>query len=263
MNLKDEAKGPQGKEENKQQGEGGNDGAVKVGLVFGHSILNEGTQRNLHKYITTKKLKICLITNTWEQVGTTDNAFTYILPEGFLSCNQVRGQRGGGNAIAFNTTDLTESTLTLGPPDPAPDFEYVAANLKHDTWDNPIIFINMFRTGSNEIEPFLEKLENLFNQAVIENKAVILTGNFNIPTSTPNVKKCKEFEKFLHRNNLKQCVKTATRGKNILDMVIIKEDENNPVCISDPIVDIDNHHLFNHIPVLFNIWRNLATQEEK
>lgn len=263
MNLKDEAKGPQGKEENKQQGEGGNDGAVKVGLVFGHSILNEGTQRNLHKYITAKELKICLITNTWKQVGTTDNAFTYILPEGFLSRNQVRGQRGGGNAIAFNTTDLTESTLTLGPPDPAPDFEYVAANLKHDTWDNPIIFINMFRTRINEIEPFLEKLENLFNQAFIENKAVILTGNFNIPTNTPNVKECKEFEKFLHRNNLKQCVKTATHGKNILDMVIIKEDENNPVCISDPIVDKDNHDLFNHIPVLFNIWRNLATQEEK
>lgn len=263
MNLKDEAKGPQGKEENKQQGEGGNDGAVKVGLVFAHSIFSETTKENLPEYIETQELKICLITSTWVQEGTTDNTFTDILPEGFLFCNQVSGTRGGGNTIAFNTTDLTESTWTMGPPYPATDFDYVAANLKHDTWDNPIIFINMFRKQSDEIKPFLEKLENLFNQAFIENKAVILTGNFNIPTSTPNAKECKEFEKFLRRNNLKQCVETATHGKNILDMVIIKEDENNPVCISDPIVDIDNHDKFNHIPVLFNIWRNLATQEEK
>lgn len=138
----------------------------------------------------------------------------------------------------------------------------MAAELQHDTWDKPIIFINMFRTSNDEIRPFLEMLESLLHQAFHQNEAVIVTGNFNILTSTPNSQVCREFNEFLRRNKLKQCVDEATHGKKIIDMVIIKENENNPVCISDPIVDTENHGKFNHIPVLFNIWRKVAKNEE-
>ncbi|XP_027132029.1 apical junction molecule-like [Larimichthys crocea] len=126
-------------------------------------------------------------------------------------------------------------------------FEYVARVLQHDTWNEPILFINVYRPSKYltraKLRAFLKEFQSLLDHYRNYNN-VIVAGDFNIWVDTPEFIPSR-FLEFLENNNLVQQVNEPTHKKNhILDLVMSRN-----VDISG--LSVQNDGISDHFTISF------------
>ncbi|XP_008293029.1 uncharacterized protein LOC103366937 [Stegastes partitus] len=205
-----------------------------MGLLNAHSIKNKISE--ISAFIHEYKLKILCLTETWLRPDTGDQLLKEALPDNFKFCHEMRNnvretsQKGGGVAVAYSgnlqeTRVKFEKKTSSNSLEPFNTFEYVATNLKHDDWNQPIRVINVYRPpnqrnkprGKCKVDEFLEEFQTLLDE-VPKDDSTLITGDFNIHVNNNP----KKFKKFLEKNNLHQHVNEPTypRSGNTLDLVI-------------------------------------------
>ncbi|XP_070837400.1 uncharacterized protein [Chaetodon trifascialis] len=241
-------------EESDQEGndqEGNDPAAIRVGLLNVRSMNNKTS--DIKELITQNKLHVLATTETHLNEARGDRVLREASPENFGFYHEVRGSRGGGVAIQFSL-ELAHRQIPFGV---TTTFEYVAAVLQHDEWDEPVLMINLYRRpGDNRsrLRPFLDEFEELLDEVFKKYNSIIVTGDFNIWVDyTKN--SSLEFEFLLLLKNLRQhvCGPTHERG-HTLDLVITRN-----VQISG--LQVQNDDISDHYTVLFNAW--LATDDTK
>ncbi|TDH03587.1 hypothetical protein EPR50_G00165060 [Perca flavescens] len=161
---------------------------------------------------------------TFLREDTADRVLREASPSNFNFYYQTRAGRGGGTAIQF-TQALQSQQIHF---DFITTFEFVAAVLQHEEWDEPILFINVYhRPGYNltQFRAFLDEFQTLLDEVLIIN-SIIVTGDFNIWVDVENRRATDEFDWLLLINNLDQHVQEPThRAGHFLDLVITRNVE--------------------------------------
>ncbi|XP_031162790.1 uncharacterized protein LOC116055131 [Sander lucioperca] len=220
--------------------------AIRVALLNLWSMNNK-TSRIL-ELITQNNLDVFLSTETFLREDTGDRVLREASPSNFNFYYQARASRGGGTAIQFTQT-LQGEQIHFDSLD-ITTFEFVAAVLQHEEWDEPVLIINVYhRPGYNltQFRAFLNEFQALLDHLIYLNyNSIIVTGDFNIWVDVENRRSTDEFDWLLLINNLDQHVREPThRAGHILDLVITRNVE-----IFDRFVL--NNGISDHYTVYFN-----------
>ncbi|KAF1380247.1 hypothetical protein PFLUV_G00184850 [Perca fluviatilis] len=218
--------------------------AIRVALLNLWSMNNK-TSRIL-ELITQTNLDVFLSTETFLREDTADRVLREATPSNFNFYYQARASRGGGTAIQF-TQALQGQQIHFYF---ITTFEFVAAVLQHEEWDEPILIVNMcHRPGYNltQFRAFLDEFQTLLDLLIIVDcNSIIVTGDFNIWVDVENRRAIDEFDWLLLINDLDQHVQEPThRAGHFLDLVITRNVE-----IFDLFV-LDNG-ISDHYTVYFN-----------
>ncbi|XP_028268090.1 uncharacterized protein LOC114440035 isoform X2 [Parambassis ranga] len=218
---------------------------VRVGLLNVRSINNK--RSTINELITQNNLDLFLPTETWLQGDTADEVLSEALPPNFNSYNQHRdGRRGGGVAIQF-------SPVLQGAPlyfNYLTTFECVGAVLQHETWDEPILFLNVYHPPGytlTRFRAFLDEFQMVLDDVSEQYSSIIVTGDFNIWVDFEKRTATDEFEFLLLINNLFQHVGEPTqRSGHFLDLVISRN-------VDIPHLVVRDDGISDHYTVYFNV----------
>ncbi|XP_028268104.1 uncharacterized protein LOC114440040 [Parambassis ranga] len=218
---------------------------VRVGLLNVRSINNK--RSTINELITQNNLDLFLPTETWLQRDTADEVLSEALPPNFNSYNQHRdGRRGGGVAIQF-------SSVLQGAPlyfNYLTTFECVGAVLQHETWDEPILFLNVYHPPGytlTRFRAFLDEFQMVLDDVSEQYNSIIVTGDFNIWVDFEKRTATDEFEFLLLINNLVQHVGEPTqRSGHFLDLVISRN-------VDIPHLVVRDDGISDHYTVYFNV----------
>jgi len=196
------------------------------------------------------KASLLFVTETWLKPGTPD-AFLGI-QRLFSTVRQDRQHSEGGGVCAFIRKDLNYNVVPIG--DKYNNLEIVVVDVMSS--DRKIRYIVCYRPPyyDDYAKKYVRDMIECFNCVVKCSWPCILVGDFNLPLinwkdlSYPSSNVYLEFMDFVITNGFTQIVDGATRGNNILDLVLC----NAPMLINDciieaPIGDSD------HNTVCFNI----------
>ncbi|CAK6978912.1 trichohyalin-like [Scomber scombrus] len=224
-------------------------GTIKVGLLNVRSLNKRIANRRLpeviKELITKNNLDVFLTTETWLQPDTADAVLHEASPPNYkffhsvrLNVNQDR-KRGGGVAIQYKQELQGEIKRATTPPE---TFEYVAAELKHDEWKQPVLFINVYRPpGFNQFDAFLEEFKKLLDEIYVGYNSIIITGDFNIHVDVKTDRSTIEFMKLLEESGLTQHVEQPThQSGHTLDLVITRNVEISDLTVQDD--EISDHY---------------------
>ncbi|XP_067426912.1 uncharacterized protein [Thunnus thynnus] len=238
-------------------------GSIRMGLLNVQSLTAK--TEKIKELITQNSLDVFLPTETWLKRKGGDHVLRAASPENFSSVhqvratrntfnvNQVRKSRGGGVAIQYSQVLQGEKIKRTKK---APDtFEYVAAELQHGEWGQPVLLINVYRPPGNlnsltQFHRFLEEFESLLDEASARYNSIIITGDFNIHVENEMLSSTTEFRQLLEKKNLVQHVEEPThRSDHFLDLVITRNVEISDLTVQDD--GISDHYtvIFNAEPV--------------
>ncbi|XP_067426911.1 uncharacterized protein [Thunnus thynnus] len=238
-------------------------GSIRMGLLNVQSLTAKTEE--IKELITQNSLDVFLPTETWLKRKGGDHVLGAASPENFSSfhqvrptrdtfnVNQVRKSRGGGVAIQYSQVLQGEKIkLTKKAPE---TFEYVAAELQHCEWGQPVLLINVYRPPGNlnsltQFYRFLEEFQSLLDEASARYNSIIITGDFNIHVENEMMSSTTEFRQLLEWYNLVQHVEEPThRSDHFLDLVITRNVEISDLTVQDD--GISDHYtvIFNAEPV--------------
>lgn len=201
--------------------------------------------------ITRSNTSIFLSTEIWLNTGNVHRFLREASPNNFRYFYFTRPGRGGGVAIQFSPQFQRKQILFNHD---ITTFEFVAADLQHENWDEPILVINLYRPPRGGLKKFLNDLRKILKELSKKYRNTILAGDFNIWVD--DIKKGGMFLRFLQDNNLVQHVRGPTHRRNhTLDLVLTRNVE-----ISD--LNVQNNNMSDHFTVYFKA-RPKKTEEEK
>ncbi|XP_067426916.1 GRB10-interacting GYF protein 2-like isoform X2 [Thunnus thynnus] len=198
-------------------------GSIRMGLLNVQSLTAKTEE--IKELITQNSLDVFLPTETWLKRKGGDHVLGAASPENFSSFHQVRPtrdtfnvkqvrkSRGGGVAIQYSQVLQGEKIkLTKKGPE---TFEYVAAELQHREWGQPVLLINVYRPPGNlnsltQFHRFLEEFQSLLDEASARYNSIITTGDFNIHVENEMMSSTTEFRQLLEWYNLVQHVEEPT-----------------------------------------------------
>ncbi|CAK6978909.1 trichohyalin-like [Scomber scombrus] len=256
-------------------------GTINVGLLNVRSL--NKTKNNcripevIKHLIIRNALDVFLSTETWlkgrsgnkvlEEASPPNFCFSYTARPSRPTFNvkQERKKGRGGVAIQYKQDLQGERRRTNRNPK---TFEYVAAVIKDKEWNQPVLFINVYRPPGltkTEINDFLKEFKSFFNELSESYNSIIITGDFNIHVDVETEPATKTFEEFLEKykeseekkSDLIQHVEQPTHQKgHTLDLVITRNVE-----ISDLTVQDDK--ISDHYSVYFTMKPNDQTTKDK
>ncbi|XP_050958408.1 uncharacterized protein LOC127159660 [Labeo rohita] len=221
--------------------------AVKVGLLNVRSIKNmKEKRRKIKDLITEQNLDVFLLTETWLENDTPDVALEETKPENFDIHQQPREGRGGGVAILFSQELRGEripfdSTITT--------FEYVATALRHEEWDEDVLFINVYQPSTYSIENyeiFVGDLDMLLREVFKRYNRIIVAGDFNVHFEDPSNAKKKTLEAACMSSFVQNVKKPTHKKGGSLDLVFSRN-------VKVKIVDIRDDGISDHFTVYFSV----------
>ncbi|XP_048034785.1 uncharacterized protein LOC125260447 isoform X2 [Megalobrama amblycephala] len=235
--------------------------AVSVGLLNAHSILSIKNMKekrlSINNLITEHNLDVFLMTETWLKNETADVALSEASPINFTFHHECRntGKRGGGVAIQYSE-ELNSSRICLNS---TTIFEYVAATLRHEEWDEDVVFITVYNPPTNPppFKDFLEELKRLLNET---NHCAIVAGDFNFNVKNNNSSKkpsedqIEKFKKAYNTYGFKQHVDEPTHKKgNTLDLVFSRNVDVFNIRINRDKYKNLNKNISDHSTIYFDI----------
>ncbi|XP_041813707.1 uncharacterized protein LOC121621343 [Chelmon rostratus] len=216
--------------------------AIRMGLLNVRSMNNKPSR--IRELISQNNLDVFATTETWLNDDTGDAVLSEASPENFRFYHETRGSRGGGVALQFSQ-QLRGEQIHF---DVTVTFEYVAAALQHDEWDEPVLIINVYRPPGdklNQLRAFLDEFQRLLNEVFKKYNSIIVTGDFNIWVDRMKMSSV-EFDFFVLINNLDQHVQEPTHSRgHTLDLVLTRN-----VQISG--LTVRNDGISDHYTVYFN-----------
>ncbi|XP_058628189.1 uncharacterized protein LOC131538365 isoform X2 [Onychostoma macrolepis] len=207
--------------------------AVNVGLLNVHSIKNMKEKRlKIKNLITENNLDVFLLTETWLDNATADEALRETVPANFSFVQRSREGRGGGVAILFSQL-LHSQIITF---ESTTTFECVATALRHDEWDEDVLFINVYRPPiqtKQQFCNFVDEFEMLLNEASTDYNSIVVAGDFNVHVEDTYDLKTIIFENVC-MSDFDQHVPKPTHEKGgILDLVFRRNVEVSRVHVRD------------------------------
>lgn len=236
--------------------------ALNIGLLNVRSILKQDQKRiKIKNVITENNLHVFLMTETWLKDNTACKCLREASPPEFdfkYKCREVN-TRGGGVSIQFLMKLCTQripldciNSLTTTT------FEYVATDLRHDEWDEGVLFINVYRPPNpNQFEKFVEEFASLLREACKHYKNIIVTGDFNTHVELTDNQQTILFNIIRYPFDFVQHVGKRTHKNNgTLDLVFSRNVEVFKVKIRDDGIS-------DHFTVYFSIRPKTKAKKEK
>ncbi|XP_058628248.1 uncharacterized protein LOC131538397 [Onychostoma macrolepis] len=239
------------KTEEEESSESKDPPAVNVGLLNVHSIKDKKDKRlKIKNLITEHNLDVFLLTETWLDNATADEALRETVPANFSFDQQSREGRGGGVAILFSRAleipSLSRNIVSLSKlfnfhlnfnSDFITTFEYVATALRHDEWDEDVLFINVYRPPiqtKQQFDDFADQFQMLLKMASTDYNSIVVAGDFNVHVEETNNLKVFMFETVSILCGFDQHVQKPTHEKGgILDLVFRRNVEVSRVHVRD------------------------------
>ncbi|KAI7794742.1 hypothetical protein IRJ41_025971, partial [Triplophysa rosa] len=217
--------------------------AVNVGLLNVRSIQKNKEKRIKIKNIITKNnLHVFLMTETWLKDNTACECLEEASPPEFFyeyTCRDV-DKRGGGVSIQFSQKLHCQripfdSSITT--------FEYVGTALRHNKWDEEVLFINVYRPERNteQFEKFTGEFQTLLKEACKRYESIIVAGDFNDRAEYYNKMLTIMFNMIHYSSGFVQHVDKPThKAGGTLDLVLSRNVEVLKLNIRDD--EISDHY---------------------
>ena len=175
--------------------------SLRMGTLNVRSIRDKGPA--VSDLVTSKKIDILAITETWLSVNETTAGLAEIVPPGFNIYQIPRtGRRGGG--VGFLISSSLKFTEIALPP----KLSFEAIMVKIDFGLTSMNVLNVYRPpGTTAI--FFEELQEILSYLAILPNDLVLLGDFNIHVDTPS-SVSDQFNEILASFDLTQCVNFPT-----------------------------------------------------
>ncbi|XP_035800187.2 uncharacterized protein LOC118469723 [Amphiprion ocellaris] len=223
---------------------------LRMGLLNARSIMNKLLP--ISALIKKYKLQVLFLTETWLRPDTGDDILRRSFPD-FQFEQQARETPGGGVAVLSLGKLKLKAKQTSSSSNTS--FEYVVASIHHETWNQPILTITLYRRPRYNVTRFLEELKRLLNNFSNYN-SILVTGDFNIWVDVQTKKPVRRFIEFLENNGLLQHVEEPTYySGHTLDLVISRNIKISNLYVS-------GERISDHYTILFSV-RPLSSEEEE
>ena len=225
---------------------------VTVGLLNARSAVHKAAL--IHDVVADRSLDVLALTETWITSDAPDAVRLDTAPPGFQVLHQPRGsstdKRGGGVAIIHRDA-ISARPLDVGQPS---EFELLATQLTL----RPTVHVTvacLYRPPGAVTQSFCRQFADLLDQLVTAKQRFVVCGDFNCPGAGGRQLDAS-LDDLLQRYNLTQHVTTATRGDNILDLLITSASDSDllsdvvvqPTCFSDHQLVACRLHVPRHQP---------------
>lgn len=212
------------------------------GLINARSII--GKVGSLSFFISTHKLDVVFITESWLTEDITDSFFT---PNGYISVRYDRPSHGGGVIIILRES-LTCCPITV----PNTSSEITCIDV-FNQFSRVRLICSYHAQHKNCFQTTTDVLSLLLDVEY----PIIIAGDLNAPHISwahlsSACTNCSKLLSFAIKNGFIQHVNEPTRGDNILDLVF----SNTPYLIDSLTVDV---HFSDHRAVLFNVLFNTSS----
>ena len=179
---------------------------------------------SLYDFLENNHSTVLCLSETWLTESILDPMLVKNHNFSVYRSDRITDTVGGGVAIfvpnCFSTSLVSELTFS------GPDFECVSVFI-----NNKLVSCVYRKPTHNVSDLFFVHIK----KCVSFRASSVLVGDFNFPglssAAKYHTKSEKSFIQFCQTNGLSQCVNEATRGKNILDLVLTNDVESISNCV--------------------------------
>ena len=180
---------------------------------------------DFQEYITTNKISVSAITETWLKNDPDDLRYKEIAPTGYniISHPRSSGRQGGGTALVykngFNIVDKTDTCKFE-----MMEFAEYNIMLKTETINMYVIY----RPPSTSVLKFCEDLFDLLSDNIVQNRGkLLLVGDFNIHVDDHNNPDTITFNEFVESIGMRNHINFTTHiSHHALDLVLMNENDS-------------------------------------
>ena len=210
---------------------------INIGCINAQSLRNKA---DLFKdSILECDLDICMITETWFKEGDAVKRID-CKPIGYNLNDTIRPIKMGGGTALLTRNFIKVQVLRTGE---FHTFEFSEYKIKISTVFFIVLII--YRPPGSSFTLFLDDFSELIEPILNTTHRLLICGDFNIHVNKTNCPENIRFQDFLISRNLKNFVNFETHmSGNTLDLVIMREDENVPISITQGSF-ISDHCLIN------------------
>ncbi len=224
------------------------------GLLNARSVVHKAAL--IHDVIAGQKLDVLALTETWITSDAPDTIKLDVAPPGFQVVHRPRGsstdKRGGGVAI-IHRDSIAVRPLDVGQPS---EFETLAMQLTLRPTVH-VAVVCVYRPPGAVSQLFCQQFADVLDQLVTAKQRFLVCGDFNCPGDGGHQLDVN-LEDLLQRYDLAQHVVEATRGDNILDLLLTSASESEtvsqvvvrPTCFSDHHLVACRLHVPRHLPTI-------------
>jgi len=209
---------------------------IRLGVFNACGANRKGAQ--LDDLIRDHKLDVLALNETWIRDDAPAAVKHDIVPDNFRVLHthretngRRRAKRGGGLALIYSQ-NLTARfhNCNIKPT----SFELQVVELKIGR--TPVLIANIYRPPSSSKSDFLDEFEELLTCTRLRfGEKLVICRDLNMPGTNNTVD--NQLQALLDIHGYVQLVNTATRGNNLLDVVITRHSDKSPV--------VTNVNIFN------------------